>query len=251
MSHAAPIPPADPDAALSGGNPLASAVLYAPRDWSMIIIMLAIVAALGFGGAAMMYRRAEASKHQAEVAVAVAQSQRERAEIAIKEANAQRRLAEQLDIRLRQAIAAEDEARAAARAEADFFALPASPAAPPAIDASAPAPVPAAAAAPPGLSPQFQPAPDASEPAAEIDMRSVLAAASKDAESAKYQGKPLAAAAVHSTIGRTYLSLGEYASAADHLRRAVDLRKPVLGEKNADVIKDQQALTRALQARAK
>ena len=38
-------------------------------------------------------------------------------------------------------------------------------------------------------------------------------------------GEPLVAAKVRSTLGATYLQLGEYGSAEPHLKRALELRR--------------------------
>lgn len=199
------------------------------RDWSMIVIMLAIIAALGFGGAAMMYRRAEASKRQAEAAHAQAQLARNDAEQARKEALVQRRLAEELRAKLNESAAAEADARARTlAAEQERGAPPAA-----ASDTARPQLIP--------VDPTLPVAPD--------DMRAVLDAAAKELESGSIKDNPAAAGAVHSTLGHTYLSLGEHAKAATHLRRAIDLRTPVLGENSPEVTRDRAALDRAEKAR--
>ncbi|MCC6676029.1 MAG: hypothetical protein IT436_02690 [Phycisphaerales bacterium] len=211
----------------------------APQDWSMFIIMLAIIAALGFGGTAMMYRRAEASKLEAEAALVQARQAREQAEQAQKEALAQRRLADDLRAQLQQATAAESDARRRAESlEAQARAG----------DGRAGSDAEQARAAAQSLSELLGPV-DPKLPVAPADMRAVLDAAAKELEAGKLKDNPASAGAVHSTLGRTYLSLGESAKAAEHLRRAIDLRKPSLGEKNPEVVKDQQALEKTLKSK--
>lgn len=211
-------------------DPSMSDVGPAPRDWSMIVVMLAIVAALGFGGVAMMYRRAEASKQQAEVATALVQVERDRAEVALKEANLQRRAADQFRAQAQQAAASEAASRKLAEMAADT----------PRTET-----VKSDAAGQSGA----QTSPMTPEPdrqiVGELDMRAVLDASARQLESGKLKDNPVAAGAVHSTLGHTYLSLGEYAKAAEHLRKAIELRQPKLGEKSAEVVKDRQSLDQA------
>lgn len=209
-------------------------IIEVPRDWTMIVIMLTIIAALGFGGTAMMFRRAEASKLQAEAAMAQAREARDEAERARKDALAQTRLAEQLRAQLAQATGAEADARLrAAAAEIPPPVLPA-PSRP--------------AETGPALSTvstrQFGPT-EETMPIPRADMRRVLDSAAQELESGKYKSSPASEAAIHSTLGRTYLSLGDRDRAAQHLQRAVELRSAVAGEKDPQVIKDREALEQA------
>lgn len=209
----------------------------APQNWAMVVVMLAIVAGLAFGGVAMMYRRAEASKREAEIAMAMVQTERDRAEVAQKEARAQQRMAEQLRDQADQAGMSEAEANRLMQAGQPRAEAPKSDTA--SVDAAK------ADAAAKMISEKLSVPPVDHTPGAEMDMRTVLDAAAKKLEAGQVKGGPGAAGAVHSTLGNTYLSLGENAKAAQHLRMAIDLRKPVLGEKSAEIVKDEAALARA------
>lgn len=216
----------------SAAEPAAYEVSDAPQNWAMVVVMLAIVAGLAFGGVAMMYRRAEASKREAEIAMAMVQTERDRAEVAQKEARAQQRLADQL----------RDQVDQAGQTDIDRRAEPARPstgAAAPKADAAK------ADTAVTALANALSRAPVDRTPGGEMDMRTVLDAAALEIESGQIKGGAAAAGAVHSTLGNTYLSLGDNAKAAQHLRLAIDLRRPVLGEKSSEIVKDEAALARA------
>lgn len=211
-----------------------------PGDWSMLLIMLAIIAALGFGGTAMMYRRAEASKLQAEAAARDLMLAREDAELARKQARAQQRQAEDLRARLAAQLTRADE-RPAAEPATPLMTPASAPAAGP-RPAPTPALTPVSGAASP--SPLLDPV-EPGMPVAESDMRAVLDAAARELDAASGRS-PAADAAVHSTLGRTYLDLGDRDRAARHLRRAIELRTPIAGAKDPEVIKDKEALDRAV-----
>lgn len=234
----------DPAPAALDAGPDPAPSNAAPRDWSMLIIMMAIIAALGFGGTAMMYRRAEASKLEAETARAQARTARDEAEQARKEALAQQRTVTLLQARLTKAIADAADPR---------------PAGEPAIASISPSPSSATTPAltpvdhrPSRPEPSISPLLDPIEPTMPVpppDMRGVLDAAAKDLDSGKLDGNPAAAGAVHSTLGRTYLSLGDNDRAARHLRRAVELRTPSLGANYPEVARDRAQLEQAQRQR--
>lgn len=247
---AVPAPAPSPDAAYP------AEVVEIPRDWSMIVIMMAIVAALGFGGTAMMYRRAEASKFEAEAAMAQAREAREQAEQARKDANAQRRLVDDLRGQVRAAVVSEADARREAEAfEALARANDTGHDIAPEFRPSAPlaTPAPAARTGPASSTGQLRPAAlqsdllrpvDPKLPVPSADLRAVLDSAARELDPAS-TGNRASDGAVQSTLGRTYLSVGDYARAVDHLRRAVDLRTATLGANHPEVVKDRQGLEQA------
>jgi non-specific serine/threonine protein kinase/serine/threonine-protein kinase len=49
----------------------------------------------------------------------------------------------------------------------------------------------------------------------------------------KFRGQPLIEARLRRTIGKTYLALGDYQAADEHLPRALEIRREKLGEENA------------------
>ena len=53
---------------------------------------------------------------------------------------------------------------------------------------------------------------------------------------ARFQNQPLTEAAVRAAIGRTYNGTGDYAKAARHLERAMQLRRAVLGPEHAETL---------------
>jgi|GEM_PF-262904 len=69
----------------------------------------------------------------------------------------------------------------------------------------------------------------------DVSMRSVLDAASKTIAT-KFKGAPLIEASVRTTLGNTYMSLGEYDIAASHYERALSLRRAELGENHLDTL---------------
>lgn len=69
---------------------------------------------------------------------------------------------------------------------------------------------------------------------AEISMRKILQQASAKAD-ASFKDQPLIAAAVHRTIGKAYLGLGQFTDAEREVRTALDKRVELLGREHADV----------------
>jgi serine/threonine protein kinase/tetratricopeptide (TPR) repeat protein len=67
----------------------------------------------------------------------------------------------------------------------------------------------------------------------DVSVQSVLKRAAADID-ARFKDRPLVAASLHGTIGRTYLGLGEMAPAEAHLRRVVEIRREQLGEDHED-----------------
>jgi eukaryotic-like serine/threonine-protein kinase len=67
-----------------------------------------------------------------------------------------------------------------------------------------------------------------------ISMQTVLQQASAKAD-ASFKDQPLIAAAVHRTIGKAYLGLGQFADAEREVRVALDQRVKLLGPEHADV----------------
>ena len=69
----------------------------------------------------------------------------------------------------------------------------------------------------------------------DITMREVLDSAAENVEG-KFAEEPRVDASVRLSLGKTYRSLGEYALAEPHLRRAVELRKNGLGDEHPDTL---------------
>jgi serine/threonine protein kinase/tetratricopeptide (TPR) repeat protein len=67
----------------------------------------------------------------------------------------------------------------------------------------------------------------------DVTVRAVLDEAAK-ALSKKFSDRPLVAARLHGTIGRTYIGLGVYPSAESHVRDALAMRQTLLGAEHAD-----------------
>ena len=67
----------------------------------------------------------------------------------------------------------------------------------------------------------------------DVTVRAVLDEAAK-ALSTKFVDRPLVAARLHGTIGRTYTGLGVYPSAESHVREALVVRQKLLGAEHAD-----------------
>jgi serine/threonine protein kinase/tetratricopeptide (TPR) repeat protein len=61
----------------------------------------------------------------------------------------------------------------------------------------------------------------------------------------RFQKQPLVEARLRSTVGRTYYELGEYGSAAEHLERAVGIRRETLGEEDLGTLATMDDLARA------
>lgn len=71
----------------------------------------------------------------------------------------------------------------------------------------------------------------------DVTMREVLDVAAERIEAAsktggRFAGDPLVEAQIRSTIGDTYLELGEYAAAEPQVKRALELRRGALGDEN-------------------
>ncbi len=66
-------------------------------------------------------------------------------------------------------------------------------------------------------------------------MRQVLDGASSKVDS-ELSGEPEAQAAVHFTIGKSFQAIGDYGKAKEHLTKAVDTRRQVLGEHHVDTL---------------
>ena len=67
----------------------------------------------------------------------------------------------------------------------------------------------------------------------DVTVRRVLDEASKSMGT-KFDDRPLVAARLHATIGRTYAGLGEYAESESHLREALAIRQRELGLSNEE-----------------
>jgi len=74
---------------------------------------------------------------------------------------------------------------------------------------------------------------DPSAQGKDVTVRAVLDIASKTVGT-KFEERPLVAARLHGTIGRTYTSLGAYEAAEKHLREQVRIRREKLGAGNED-----------------
>ena len=75
-----------------------------------------------------------------------------------------------------------------------------------------------------------------SEPERDITLRAVLDRASRQLPTSLSE-QPLAAASLHTTIGRAYRNLGLYSEAVDHLGRAYDLQLRVSGERQESTLR--------------
>jgi eukaryotic-like serine/threonine-protein kinase len=74
----------------------------------------------------------------------------------------------------------------------------------------------------------------------DVTMREVLDAAAErmsqgTKDGGRFASEPLVEASIRTTLGATYRELGAYAAAEPHLRRALELRRRVLGEENVEV----------------
>lgn len=65
----------------------------------------------------------------------------------------------------------------------------------------------------------------------DVTVRKVLDAASENIKG-KFEGEPLLEASIRTTLGYTYLSLGDYQAAEPHLVRARDIHREELGEED-------------------
>lgn len=79
------------------------------------------------------------------------------------------------------------------------------------------------------VDPNFAPRP-------EVSVREVLDQAAWKLDADPFGDQPLVEAALRSTLGRTYLSLGLYGEARPHLQRALEIRRGCLGEDHPDVV---------------
>jgi eukaryotic-like serine/threonine-protein kinase len=73
----------------------------------------------------------------------------------------------------------------------------------------------------------------------DITMRAVLDVAAERIDAAsktggRFAGEPLVEASIRSTLGHTYLQLGEYPVAEPQLKRALELRRAALGDEHPD-----------------
>ncbi|MFT7633170.1 MAG: serine/threonine protein kinase [Mariniblastus sp.] len=69
-----------------------------------------------------------------------------------------------------------------------------------------------------------------------ITLRTVVDRAAEKVDDGRFQKSPLVAAAIHHTLGSTYLGLGEYEQAKHHSKRAVEIRARELGLSNRETI---------------
>jgi serine/threonine protein kinase/Flp pilus assembly protein TadD len=69
----------------------------------------------------------------------------------------------------------------------------------------------------------------------EVTVRYILDEASESMAD-KFEDEPLVEASIHQTLGSTYLSLGEYKAAEQHLERARQIRRERLGEEHSDTL---------------
>src|SRR5262245_3058313 len=74
----------------------------------------------------------------------------------------------------------------------------------------------------------------------DVTMREVLDAAAERIEQAakpggRFAAEPLVEASIRTTLGATYRELGAYSAAEPHLRRALELRRAVLGQEHGEV----------------
>lgn len=60
----------------------------------------------------------------------------------------------------------------------------------------------------------------------------------------RFADQPLVKAAIHTTLGETYLHLGEYRDSAHHLQRAYELRRNLLGAEHPDTLETMNDLAR-------
>ena len=67
----------------------------------------------------------------------------------------------------------------------------------------------------------------------------------------RFRGRPRAEAVARHSLGKTYVILGEPAAAEAHLRRAVDLRRQVLGFDHPDTVHARHQLAESLLGQAK
>jgi tetratricopeptide (TPR) repeat protein len=73
------------------------------------------------------------------------------------------------------------------------------------------------------------------QPDRDLKLRTVLDRAAKKIEN-RFADRPLVEASIRSTLGKTYLSLGEFASARHHFERARALRTQLLGPEDAQTL---------------
>ena len=86
------------------------------------------------------------------------------------------------------------------------------------------------------------------EPDRNITLRSVLDRTSDEIE--RFEGAPLVEASIRHTLGKTYLSLGEYKTAEPHLKRAVDVRQALLGKEHRDTLRSMHLLAQVYHKQA-
>jgi serine/threonine protein kinase/lipopolysaccharide biosynthesis regulator YciM len=69
----------------------------------------------------------------------------------------------------------------------------------------------------------------------EVTVRYILDAASESLAD-KFEDEPLVEASIHQTLGNTYISLGKYEAAKQHLERAMQIRREQLGKEHPDTL---------------
>lgn len=82
---------------------------------------------------------------------------------------------------------------------------------------------------------------DPGEMGRDVTVRAVLDQSAQNIE-AEFAERPLVASRLHSTIGRTYMALGEYGTGVTHVRDALDLRLRELGPDHPDTLRAQTDL---------
>ncbi len=86
---------------------------------------------------------------------------------------------------------------------------------------------------------------DPSAQGKDITVRSVLDRAAAPIDT-QFKAQPLIAARLHSTLGRTYLALGEYDPSVTHLRAALTTNERELGQEHSDTCRARNQLGMAL-----
>ena len=81
------------------------------------------------------------------------------------------------------------------------------------------------------------------QPDPNVTLRAVVDRAAEKIKDGRFANEPETAAAIHHTLGATYIRLAQPAKAEAHLKQAIELRRKTLGADHRDTLKSQFALS--------